>query len=225
MAKKRVTEDLLKDRRRLVKLSIEMENDFSNEDIIPRKGRMSILFFLGITENDRFFFFREDISQIDRANIIKISTENILANIEPNQQILISYDCDEYYWGATYIFVSPPKPNDFLDVVVLEEDTDPIFAIEKDKKIVSKAWTWGENHSAAEVEVETVEGYRGRGYARQTVSAWAAWQMKKKKIAFFSHEFANYGSRRLASKLNLVKIASIFIFYERGNEILEGGKA
>ena len=225
MTKKLANEDLLKDKRNLLKLCIEMENDFSNEDIIPRKGKMSILFFLAISENDRFIFFRKDILQIDRNNISSIGAENILANLDSYRRILSRYDCDEYYWGATYIFPSPPKQNDFTDVVTIYENATPIFVIEQEKKIVSKAWTWGESQIAAEVEVETDENYRRRGFARQTVSAWAAWQMGNNRIAFYSHEYANHGSGKLADKLNLVKIASILIFYERRTEFVDGGRA
>lgn len=192
-----------------------MENDLSGDDIIRRKGRMSILFFLALTADNRYYFFREDLSEGDRVRIKSIDTQEITANIEAYRQILEKYHCDETYWGATYIFATPPSPKDFPDVTILGQGPNPIFAIEKDGKIISKAWTWGENPVAVEVEVMTDEAYRKKGYGKQTVSAWAEWHLRNHRIAFFSHEYSNFESGRLADKLNLVKIASIFIFYEK----------
>ncbi len=218
-------DELLKNKKELIRLCIEMENDLNDNEIIIRNGRMSILFFLAITEEEIFPFFRHDITNIDRDEILIELTQGINHDVFALcKEKLFRYDCDETYWGATYIFDSSPSPISFPDVTVIKQNNNYTFVIIKDGLVVSKAFTWGENLRAAEVEVETLEDYRRKGFGKQTVSAWANWQVNNSRIAFFSHEYSNIASEILAKKLNLQKIASILIYYQRRSDLKSEGR-
>lgn len=200
--------------RRLIELCIATENDLSGADILPRPGRMSILFFCALVEPVPLYFFRQDIREQVRAQIRSLPISALSTAMDRVKKLLADYHCDETYWGETFYFPTLPPPDHSPDVVVRLVEDQEVFAVERNGQIVSRAWTWGECAAAAEVEVETLPGYRRRGYARQVVAAWAARQMRNGKTAFFSHEYANRGSGKLAEKLDLRLIAPILIFYQ-----------
>jgi predicted GNAT family acetyltransferase len=59
------------------------------------------------------------------------------------------------------------------------------------------------------VAVETRPGYRRRGYGRQVTTAWAAWQVRQDRIAFYSHLHNNGASRALAHSMGVMHILDI----------------
>jgi predicted GNAT family acetyltransferase len=75
------------------------------------------------------------------------------------------------------------------------------------EKPVSWAWSSDTNPKAVELAVKTDEAHRRRGYARQVASAWAYHNMKRGKVAFYSHKADNFASRSLAKNLGVVRYA------------------
>lgn len=198
-----------------IKLCLGMENDFLGSDLIPREGRMSILFCLANIDDSYLYVFRQDINKKTRNLIKGLGPEKIEADPLSIRRLLHNYDCDEVYWGKSYFFRNKPIQYSFKDVIIQYSDNHPEFIISINDEVVSKAWTWGENELAAEVEVATHESYRRRGFAKQVVNAWASWQLDNNKIPIFSHEYSNVESGILAKSLDLLVCASILIFYQK----------
>jgi len=62
--------------------------------------------------------------------------------------------------------------------------------------------------AAHEAGVETAPEFRGRGYARQTVTAWASAVRRAGRIPLYSTSWRNLASQSLAQKLGLVQFGS-----------------
>ena len=58
--------------------------------------------------------------------------------------------------------------------------------------------------AAAEAGVETLKGFRGRGYGTTAVAAWARVIRRGGRVPLYSTEWENVASRNLAARLNLV---------------------
>lgn len=83
------------------------------------------------------------------------------------------------------------------------QSTSDGFVITVDTSVVSRAWTTQESERAIEVEVEANPQYRGRGFAKQVVAAWADWARGSGKTAFYSHLLTNDASAGIAKSLGL----------------------
>ncbi len=87
---------------------------------------------------------------------------------------------------------------------MVERDDRQIFAIVRDGRMVSSCWSVRENVQAGECYVFTEPEYRRRGYARQTVVAWACSLQAMNKLPFYSHEENNTASWAVAKALKLI---------------------
>ncbi len=83
---------------------------------------------------------------------------------------------------------------------------EQVFAIEQDGKIISACVSSRQNKQSAESWVRTDPEHRGKGLAQQVVSAWARSVLREGKTPFYSHAVENFGSSRVAYKLNLVHV-------------------
>lgn len=80
---------------------------------------------------------------------------------------------------------------------------EPVFAIERDGKIVSACVSTRENQFCGEAWVCTDPGYRRQGLARNVVRAWAQSLIAANKVPFYSHDIENTISAKLAKCLEL----------------------
>jgi len=87
---------------------------------------------------------------------------------------------------------------------MIEEDGQRVFAIVQDGRVVSSCRSVRENAQAGECYVFTEPEYRCRGYAQQTVIAWAHSLQTLGKLPFYSHEDNNWASQAVAQKLRLI---------------------
>ena len=89
---------------------------------------------------------------------------------------------------------------------------EPVFAIEQGGEIVSIAYCATVPGAAAEVGVDTVPAFRGRGFAAEVVSAWARAMQARGVIPLYSAAADNAASLVVARKLGLTRFGSDFHF-------------
>jgi hypothetical protein len=81
----------------------------------------------------------------------------------------------------------------------------PCLAIVREGRLASLCFSARNTPLAAEAGVNTVEAFRGRGYAGAVVSAWAATVRQEGRIPLYSTSWHNQASRAVARKLDLVQ--------------------
>jgi len=68
---------------------------------------------------------------------------------------------------------------------------------------VSVCFSARSSNKAAEAGVETLEGYRGKGYAIRVASSWAQAIRQSQRIPMYSTSWNNYSSQSVAKRLQL----------------------
>lgn len=91
----------------------------------------------------------------------------------------------------------------------------PVFAIIRDRKAVSVAFSSRPGEHGAEAGVETLAEYRGRGYAGAVVAAWADSVRGSGRIAFYSAATENAASLAVGRRLGGAPYAAL-AHYRRG---------
>jgi GNAT superfamily N-acetyltransferase len=140
-------------------------------------------------------------------------------NVDPIIRLLQSHGFKlEVGHYKTYIFperyqTSPlqeGKPYSKLDRKIqafgFESFAEEVFALERERKIVSACVSTRENKQCAEAWVFTEPTYRNQGFAGQVVGAWARRMIQAGKVPFYSHKIENKVSAGLAAKLGLVPV-------------------
>jgi len=92
------------------------------------------------------------------------------------------------------------------------------WVIFRDGQVVSQAMSVREDEHCAEVYVETLPAYRGRGYGRQVVAAWAWDIMRGGRAAFYSYKMTNSASAALACSLGVEWYANVVSFEAVGTQ-------
>ncbi|CAN5582508.1 N/A [soil metagenome] len=82
----------------------------------------------------------------------------------------------------------------------------PAFVVMDDGKVVSLCHSSRNTPLVAEAGVETLEGYRGRGYATAVATAWARAVRAEGREPLYSTSWDNHASRSLANRLGLILI-------------------
>lgn len=144
-------------------------------------------------------YLRYDLLPALQARLLALPRETIFNDHETVKGILAP--CERMWVGKSYFFVRDPWPGEYQNV----EQMGNNWVIKVDGAVASVAWTVRGNDRAEEVAVETSESFRGRGYARQVVSAWAHSVLSKGRVAFYSHNWDNLASEALAHSLGLVQ--------------------
>ena len=85
------------------------------------------------------------------------------------------------------------------------EERGPLMVVVKDGGAVSVCYSARLTDQAAEAGVETIEAYRGRGYASAVVTAWAQAIRTSGRIPLYSTSWDNHASQALARRLRLVQ--------------------
>ncbi|MGA7669341.1 MAG: GNAT family N-acetyltransferase [Nitrolancea sp.] len=143
---------------------------------------------------------RAALAAVDERRLFE-SLSEIDANLLDNVQKTVR--CSWYVIGRI------PALSEFPDVV----ERDGRFVIERDGQIVADAWSAQRGERADEVEVETAEAYRRRGYGRQVVAAWTRHVRSAGKIALYSHLVTNDASRALAASVGAQQYAETVEYF------------
>ena len=80
----------------------------------------------------------------------------------------------------------------------------PCLAIVHEDRLASICFSARNTPEAAEAGLETIEGFRGRGYATAVAAAWARAVRAEERIPLYSTSWDNQASRAVARKLGLV---------------------
>ena len=91
----------------------------------------------------------------------------------------------------------------FLWIVDELEHWQPAFVVLENDRIVSLCHSSRNTPDAAEAGVETLEGYRQRGYAGAVTTAWARSVRDQGREPLYSTSWDNQASRALAQRLGL----------------------
>lgn len=102
-----------------------------------------------------------------------------------------------------------PERNDLVRSVfpVLADDlpwSQPCLAIVEDGRLASLCFSSRNTPAAAEAGVNTIEAFRGRGYAPSVAAAWARAVRREDRVPLYSTSWDNLASRAVARKLGLV---------------------
>jgi hypothetical protein len=81
----------------------------------------------------------------------------------------------------------------------------PCVAATEGGRVVSACYVATRSALAAEAGVETLPGFRGRGFATRAVAAWAAAVARAGLLPLYSTEWSNRASRALAQRLGLIR--------------------
>ncbi len=90
------------------------------------------------------------------------------------------------------------------------EPSQPIVAVIEDGAAVAVCGCARRRTAAVEAGVETVEAYRGRGYARAVTAVWAAALRSEGRLPLYSTSWDNVASQRVAGALGAVLYAVDF---------------
>jgi GNAT superfamily N-acetyltransferase len=88
------------------------------------------------------------------------------------------------------------------------ESREPILAVLEEGSAVSLCFSSRLTGLAAEAGVETLEGYRGRGYASAAVAAWARTVRASGRVPLYSTSWENLASQAVARRLGLNQYAT-----------------
>jgi RimJ/RimL family protein N-acetyltransferase len=88
------------------------------------------------------------------------------------------------------------------------EERAPMLAVIEEGDAVSVCFSSRLTARAAEAGLETLEEYRGRGYAGAVVAAWARAVREGGRTPLYSTSWDNFASRSVARKLGLIQYGS-----------------
>lgn len=186
------------------------------------EGHPAPRLFWGKTKKGNVLRFRGDVPSDIANKIIEIinnsdDTNIVLAKIinELEQQTKISsiwmgpaYVFEDYKVGASQAVKVTDDNRDLLEPGFKKLWTElkyrePCYMTIEDNKAVSVCFSARNTDRAAEAGIETLEEYRGKGYAIAVASAWLAAVPLSGKVALYSTSWDNYASQAVAKRLQL----------------------
>jgi GNAT superfamily N-acetyltransferase len=151
-------------------------------------------------------FFRYDLPSRVRREFEHLSNDSpdrLFADEQVVMAILIpDAPCEAVWRGMAYIAaIALGACADAVRLPDVNEIGTAVFGVILNDRVVSACSSSRENDSSAEAWVWTEPDYRGRGYARQSVAAWAHDLQERGKVPFYSHHIDNIASRKVARTL------------------------
>ena len=187
-------------------------------------------FFFGYTNEGSICRFRQDLpnnivtqlKEVAAAESMLMNSEKIPRNHRQFKNILQSHTPIERIWiGPAYRFpehITPPTnvvrllrtdakllKGDFAEMVSELDNSQPYLAIIENSQAVSICRSVRSSSRAHEAGVDTLVGYRRRGYATSVVAAWALAVRALNRIPLYSTSWDNVASQRVAQRLGLVQ--------------------
>jgi GNAT acetyltransferase len=101
-------------------------------------------------------------------------------------------------------------PTDFAMLAGEIQERQPFFGIVRDNVAVSICYSARNSDLAAEAGVDTLEAYRGRGFAVAVTASWADAVRNEGREPLYSTSWENAASRRVADKLGLILYGADF---------------
>ena len=187
-------------------------------------------FFFGYTNEGSICRFRHDLpdnvvaqlKEIIAAEPLSTNSQKIPRNRRQFEDILQSHAPIERVWvGPAYRFpegITPPTnvvrlscenvgllKGDFAEMASELNSWQPYLAIIEDSQAVSICRSVRLSSRAHEAGVDTLTGYRRRGYAMSVVAAWALAVRALNRIPLYSTSWDNVASQGVARRLGLVQ--------------------
>lgn len=177
--------------------------------------------FLGRTKQGNVLRFNADFPEKVKKQIEEmIKPDSMSVNLANVLSILNNYKPVVNLWlGPAYVFPEDIKTmnhavqiteenqvllkHGFPELLSQWEWRQPILAMIKDGMAVSVCCSARKSSAAAEASLETLEAYRGKGYAHEAALAWASAIQKEGKVPFYSTAWDNFASQAVAKKLKL----------------------
>jgi len=187
-------------------------------------------FFFGYTNEGSICRFRHDLpdnvvaqlKEVAAAEPTSVNSQKIPKGHRQFEDILQSHAPIERVWvGPAYRFPEDiPSPTnvvrlscknagllkgDFAEMVSELNNSQPYLAIIEDSQAVSICRSVRLSSRAHEAGVDTLTGYRRRGYATSVVAAWALAVRALNRIPLYSTSWDNVASQGVARRLGLVQ--------------------
>ena len=187
-------------------------------------------FFFGYTNEGSICRFRQDLpgnivtrlKEVAATELIVMNSQKIPRNHRQFKNILQSHAPIERIWvGPAYRFpeqIAPPTnvvrlsrasagllKGDFTEMVSELNSSQPYLAAIEDSQAVSICRSVRSSSRAHEAGIDTLGGYRRRGYATSVVAAWALAVRALNCIPLYSTSWDNVASQRVAQRLDLVQ--------------------
>lgn len=178
-------------------------------------------FFWGQTVAGRIVRFRSDVPNHVVHDILQFmdqgdSTEqlaNVIRTLEKDREIrglwmgpaFTFHETVKGYTGATLVtednkYCLEPGFPTLLSELKFRE---PCFMVTENNMAVSVCFSARSSDKAAEAGVETLNDYRGKGYAMRVTSSWAQAIRQSQRIPLYSTSWDNYSSLSIARRLRL----------------------
>ena len=187
-------------------------------------------FFFGHTNEGSIYRFRHDLpdnviaqlEEVAAAEPMPVNFQKIPRNRRQFEDILQSHAPIERIWiGPAYRFpqhITPPTnvirlsrentgllKEDFTEMVSELNSSQPYLAVIEDSQAVAICRSVRLSSKAHEAGVDTLGGYRRRGYATSVVAAWALVVRALNRIPLYSTSWDNVASQGVARRLGLVQ--------------------
>jgi RimJ/RimL family protein N-acetyltransferase len=188
-------------------------------------GKPAPRFFLGTTASGNEWRVRHDVDEAIMSELDALARTEPIAEVAPRdstkyQELLARVAPIDDVWSGPAYWFAGALPDAAPAVAISRENADllrphleewlvdvgyreAMFAVVVDGHAVSIAASVRTSRTADEVGVETAPAYRGLGYARQAVIAWARAVRSMKRIALYSTSWENVASQALARSLGL----------------------
>lgn len=178
-------------------------------------------FFMGQTNTGRIIRFRSDVPNNQVLDILQIMDRD-----DPTEQLANVINVLEKDKGISGFWIGPAYAfnniiTDYTDATLVTEDNkfclengfssllsdltfrEPCYMVTENNMAVSVCFSARNSDKAAEAGVETLEDYRGKGYAIRVASSWAQAIRKTQRIPLYSTSWDNHSSQCIAKRLQL----------------------